>query len=47
MRKENEIIFGVIIDREIKEKFIKKARENEATASQLIRKFIKDYLRGN
>jgi len=50
MRKENNqnnVIFGVIIDKDLKNEFLRKATENEETASKLIRKFIKNYVRGN
>ena len=50
MRKENNqnnIIFGVIIDKDLKNEFLRKATKNEETASKLIRKFIKNYVRGN
>ena len=47
MRKENNVIFGVIIDKDLKDKFLKIATQNEETASKLIRKFIKNYVRGN
>jgi len=47
MRKENNVIFGVIIDKDLKNEFIKTATKNEETASKLIRKFIKNYVRGN
>ena len=47
MRKENNVIFGVIIDKDLKNKFLRIATENEETASKLIRKFIKNYVRGN
>jgi len=47
MRKENNVIFGVIIDKDLKNEFLRIATENEETASKLIRKFIKNYVRGN
>jgi hypothetical protein len=47
MRKENNVIFGVIIDKNLKNEFLRKATKNEETASKLIRKFIKNYVRGN
>lgn len=47
MRKENNVIFGVIIDKDLKNEFLRKATKNEETASKLIRKFIKQYVRGN
>ena len=47
MRKENNVIFGVIIDKDLKNEFLRIATKNEETASKLIRKFIKNYVRGN
>jgi len=50
MRKENKdknVIFGVIIDKDLKNEFLRKATQNEETASKLIRKFIKKYVGGN
>lgn len=47
MRKENNVIFGVVIDKDLKNEFLRKATENEETASKLIRKFIKRYVGGS
>ena len=50
MRKENNqnnVMFGVIIDKDLKNEFLRIATNNEETASKLIRKFIKNYVRGN
>ena len=44
MKKVN---FNLLIEKEIKEKFIRLAKLNDETASQLVRKFIKEYVKNN
>jgi len=44
--EKNKVIFGVIIDKDLKDVFIRKATLNEETASKLVRKFIKKYVGG-
>jgi len=44
--KGNETLFNFIIDKELKKEFMRKALQNEETASKLLRKYIKNYVGG-
>jgi len=44
MKKVN---FNMLIDEDLKKRFIKIAKQNDETASQLMRKYIKDYVSKN
>ena len=43
--KRNETLFNFIIDEDLKKEFMRKALKNEETASKLLRKYIKNYVR--
>ena len=45
MKKQNkDTVFNIKVESDIKNRFVAVAKENDETASQLIRKFMKEYL---
>ena len=42
--KGTETLFNFILDEQLKKDFMRKASENEETASKLLRKYIKNYV---
>jgi len=44
-RKDTEAVFNFQVDRELKDEFLRLARENNETAAGLLRKYVKNYTR--
>lgn len=45
--KNNNVLFNIRLDRELKDRFLRVAKENDQDGAKLLRKMIKEYCSSN